>query len=655
VSLVIGTAGHIDHGKSALVKALTGTDPDRLKEEQARGITIDLGFAHATLDGVDVAFVDVPGHERFIHNMLAGAAGVDAVLLVVAADESVMPQTREHLDLCRLLGVGRGLVVLTKIDAADGDLRAIARGDAAALVRGSFLEGAPIVEVSARTGEGLDALRAAIAMLARERQTPALPATVSSGRVPRLPIDRVFTIRGFGTVVTGTLVAGRVAEGDELSILPSGRSVRLRGVQVHGHAVPVADAPNRVALNLAGVDVADLARGDIVTRAGALTVTRRVDARVELLAGGSLRHGARVRVHQGTSDTIARVVICAWRERGGDWTQPGVGDAAVSVPAGSDAYVRLRLTAPVDITRGDRLIVRALAPVVTIGGGVVLDPSPVAGPLRRAAALDRFRALDPVEAPADADARAVRTWIADAGVGGVDARAIAARGGMSPADADRLIGELTTAGAVTMVGPRAYDATVAGRVAAAVSATLESYHRAQALEIGMPRESVREQAIARLPVALFDAVVDRLVADRIVTGTDRLALVRHHAPATPETRAAEGIEAAVLRGGLTPPDSVSLAAETSLAPDALDRAVRLLVRDRRLVRVGELVFHPQTLAALKEEIRALPAASPGRRPTIDVATFKTRFGLSRKFAIPLLEWLDRERVTRRVGESREVI
>src|SRR5262245_60614256 len=275
-SIVVGTAGDIAHGKSALVKALTGTDPDRLKEEQERGITIDLGFAHATIGAVDVGFVDVPGHERFVRNMLAGAGGIDAVLLVVAADESVKPQTREHFEICRLLGIERGLIVLTKSDLADPDMLDLAALDVRELVAGSFLEPAPIVPVSARTGAGLDALRAAIASIARTSVRPG------RGDAVRLPIDRVFTVKGFGTVVTGTLVAGRVSENDELIALPDDRRVRIRGLQVHGQPVRTVESPHRVAVNLGSVDVHTLARGVTLATPASLPVTRRVDVHVEL-------------------------------------------------------------------------------------------------------------------------------------------------------------------------------------------------------------------------------------------------------------------------------------------------------------------------------------------------------------------------------------
>ncbi|MEW5981895.1 MAG: selenocysteine-specific translation elongation factor, partial [Acidobacteriota bacterium] len=302
--VVVGTAGHIDHGKSALVLALTGTDPDRLKEEKARGITIDLGFAHWTTPDLNMAFVDVPGHERFVRNMLAGAGGVDAVILVVACDESVMPQTREHFEICRLLQLRRGLIALTKADLVDEDIIGLVSLEVRELVRGSFLETAPIIPVSSRTGAGLDEVRDALRQLGRD------VAGRSADGPARLPIDRVFTMKGFGTVVTGTLVAGRLGVDDDVVLLPGDRPVKVRGVQVHGERVQAAVAGQRAAVNLGGLDVTDVARGDVLATPGSMQTTRVLDARIEVLSSvRPVRHGARIRFHQGTAEVMGRLAI----------------------------------------------------------------------------------------------------------------------------------------------------------------------------------------------------------------------------------------------------------------------------------------------------------------------------------------------------------
>src|SRR5688500_11647987 len=417
-SIVVGTAGHIDHGKSSLIHALTGIDPDRLKEEKARGITIELGFAHTTIGDTRVAFVDVPGHERFVRTMLAGVGGIDCVLLIVAADESVMPQTREHFDICRLLRIPRGLIVITKSDLADADTRALVRDDIGELVKGSFLEGAPMIDVSARTGDGLDALRTAIAAVAA--QTGAR----STAGAARLQIDRAFSMKGFGTVVTGTLISGRIAADEELVVLPRERKVKVRGIQVHGRAAAAAVAGQRTAINLGGIDVGDVSRGETLAAPGTLSVTRRLDAGIGLLASArALKHGARARLHNGTAWCLGRISMAG---------------SATDVAPGGQALVRVRLEAHAVLTRRDRFIIRAYSPLMTIGGGVVLDPAPMRPGIRSAegrASLERLRIT-----PDDGDA--AFAMIDAAGLAGMDKRALVSRGGIAPSETAALIKKL---------------------------------------------------------------------------------------------------------------------------------------------------------------------------------------------------------------------
>ena len=366
-SVVIGTAGHIDHGKSALVKALTGVDPDRLKEEQERGITIDLGFGHCEIDGINMAFVDVPGHERFVKNMLAGVGGIDAVVLVVACDESIMPQTREHFAICRLLRIRTGLVALTKVDLIDDETLELVRCDVRGLVAGSFLEGRPVVAISTITGRGLREFQEAL------RATAAQVSPRSEDGPVRLPIDRVFSMRGFGTVVTGTLVSGTLSADDDLTIVPETRDVKLRGLQVQGIRRAVAVAGERVAVNLGGIEVAEIVRGDSLVTPGALEATQVLDAVIETLADARpLMHGARIRFHQGTSEIIGRVSVAQVlprhepREVDGTRASADAEDRSLwlarrmEVPAGDSAFVRLRLERPAVVTRADRFILRAV-------------------------------------------------------------------------------------------------------------------------------------------------------------------------------------------------------------------------------------------------------------------------------------------------------
>jgi selenocysteine-specific elongation factor len=658
-SIVVGTAGHVDHGKSTLVKALTGTDPDRLKEEQARGITIDLGFAHVDLGGRSIAFVDVPGHERFVRNMLAGAGGVDAVLLVVAADESVMPQTREHYEICRLLGVERGVIALTKTDLVDADAIEIVTLEVREMVAGRFLGDAPIVPVSARTGAGLDALSTALAALPSPRRA-------SSPGVVRVPIDRAFAMRGFGPVVTGTLVSGTLREGDDLSILPVGHHVRARGVQVHGSRVATASAPARVAVNVAGIDVADVGRGMTLAAAGTLAVTRRVDARLTLLASAApLPHAARVRVHVGTSDVSGRVAIAATRAMvESTWRAVAPGERAPAVPSGGASYVRIRFDRPIVTSRFDRGIVRAFSPAETIGGFVVLDPEPPSGGLRRDRSVERFRRLDleedGIDAPvlvrerATAGAGALDVWLEERGVSGLDTSDLVRRGGLTPSGAAQVIEAAVTSGRATRAAGRVIASTVAREIDTRVVEVLDAFHRATPHEPGLPSGVLRDVVSPHGPAAVVDARVAELIHHGVVRGADRLSLTSHVPTVSATDALAEhAIEESLRRGGLTPPDPATLPASTGVPAETVDRILRSLTREGRVVRLGDLVFARESLARLRADVEAMKGAANGE-PVIDVGTFKQRHGLSRKFAIPLLEWLDRERVTRRVGDKRIV-
>ncbi|MGI8898220.1 MAG: selenocysteine-specific translation elongation factor, partial [Pyrinomonadaceae bacterium] len=353
-SIIAGTAGHIDHGKSALVRALTGKDPDRLPEEKRRGITIDLGFADLELGELRIGFVDVPGHERFVKNMLAGAHGIDVVALVIAADEGVMPQTREHFDICRLLGVQTGLIVITKTDLVEEELILLVRAEAEELVAGSFLDGAPMLAVSAKTGAGLDELKAALYEMAGQ-----VPARFTDS-VSRLPVDRAFTMKGFGAVITGTLVAGEITEGAELQLLPSLTRVRARGLQVHGKTVGQATAGQRTAVNLGGVDIAMIERGMVLAPIARLRATQIIDAHLSVLpnAARALRSRARVRFHIHGAEVLARVQVL---------TEGGLAP-------GDTGFVQLRLEAPVVGVAGERFVIRSYSPSQTAAGGLILDP-----------------------------------------------------------------------------------------------------------------------------------------------------------------------------------------------------------------------------------------------------------------------------------------
>jgi selenocysteine-specific elongation factor len=631
-SLVIGTAGHIDHGKSSLVLALTGTDPDRLKEEKARGITIDLGFAHWDDGAIQYAFVDVPGHERFVRNMLAGVGGIDGVLLVVAADESVMPQTREHFDICRLLGIRRAVVALTKCDLADHDTRELVRLEVAELLQGSPMAGAPMIPVSARTGEGLDALRAALRTLAA-----GAPPRGREGPV-RLPIDRAFSIHGFGTVVTGTLTSGRLHLDDELVLLPGDRVVKVRGVQVHGAARAEAEACQRVALNLSGIDVANISRGHVLASRGGFRPTRVIDADIELLPGARpLAHGTRIRFHQGTSEVLGRVAVVP------------VGDTILIEP-GARGAARIRLESPTVLTRGDRFVLRAYSPAATIGGGIVLDPQGRRGGVRSAATADWFRRLQPSEAD-HPDDEAIVAMVTERGGTGLVRSDLTARTGISPAMVDRTVARLARAGVVDDLGPVLVAPALRADLAARVEALVRAYHQANPLSDGMPREEVRERLFRRATPVLFERVLADLAEARLVGGRDRLASSSHRLALSPaEQKTRDAIERLLEHARLLPPDVAGLAEAAGADRDLVERMLSLLVRQKAVVKLGTLYFHAEALSRLKDEMRALKTAARDTR--VDVATFKERYGISRKFAIPLLEYLDRERITRRQGDAR---
>jgi selenocysteine-specific elongation factor len=624
--VVIGTAGHIDHGKSSLVLALTGTDPDRLEEEKARGITIDLGFAHTVEDSIALSFVDVPGHERFVRNMLAGVGGMDLVMLHVAADESVMPQTREHFDICRLLQVPSGLVVMTKSDLVDSATLDVVRLEVRELVAGSFLEGAPIVAVSARTGAGLADLRRTLAGLARSARTRPAEGP------PRLPIDRVFSMKGFGTVVTGTLISGRINIEDEVVCQPSGRSAKVRGLQVHGERREEAIAGQRVAVNLAGVDVADVTRGETLTQPEAVSVTGVADTRIGLLPSAKpLRHGARIRFHQGTRELLGRVSL------------PDLSE----VRPGATAFARIHLEAPAALLRGDRFILRACSPLTTIGGGTVLDPAPPRRGVRTAAGIARFARLAEAETPAEV----ALTMIEEAGLSGLPVGQLVRRAGVPWSHGDEVRAELD--GRAVQVGSVLVSASRLAAAEEAMLAAVAQYHADHPIAGGMPREELRARIFGKAPGAVFEHALHSLVERKAVVARERIALPGRGTALSPEeSRTREAILEILTGAGLTPPDPAVLATQIAAARDVVDRIANLLVRQNEIVKVGDLLFHAAVLARLKTEIRSLKQAGAA---TLDVAVFKERYKLTRKYAIPLLEFLDRERITRRVGDIRHIL
>ncbi|MBI3997481.1 MAG: selenocysteine-specific translation elongation factor [Armatimonadetes bacterium] len=622
--VTIGTAGHIDHGKSALVRALTGIDPDRLAEEQRRGMTLDLGFAHVDLpSGARIGIIDVPGHEALIHNMLAGAGGIDLVMLVVAADEGVMPQTREHLDILRFLPLAGGVVVLTKVDLVpDPEWMAVVRDDVQALVAGTVLDGAPIVPVSAKTGEGLADL---VAIL--DRLVAGVPERDASGPV-RLPVDRSFTMQGFGTVVTGTLWSGTIRPGDLLVILPQGREVRVRGVQVHGHSVSQAAAGSRVAANLVGVEKEDVSRGDALVTVGAFRPTDRLDVRLRLLPGAPLlRHSARVHLHLGSGETVGRAVLVD-RPR---------------LEPGEEVLAQLRLERPVVAVHGDRFVLRRYSPTQTIGGGMVLNASP---PGRRhgaraAAVLEAVERSGPTPL--------IVAAVADRGRSGMSATAAASAAGLDAGEAGRALSAAREAGLIVAIGDRLYAGEVVAGLRADIEEALAGYHRRIPWRRGMPREELKSRTLAGGDDRLFDAVISDLVHQGRIVEHGPLLAHSAHEPVLTETD--RRLRAALLRAleqaGVSPPslDDLRRLGE----PGAVDRILQALIDDGDIVQAApELRFAAKTL----EEVRRTVVRMLREGAEVTVATLRDRLGTSRKYALAVLEYLDASRVTRRVGDRR---
>jgi selenocysteine-specific elongation factor len=608
VNFVIGTAGHIDHGKSTLIIALTGIDPDRLAEEKRRGMTIDLGFAHLRLpSGLEVGIVDVPGHARFIRNMLAGTHGLDAVMLVIAADEGVMPQTREHLEIIDLLDVRRGVVVLSKVDLVDADWLALVRSEVVQALEGTSLEAAPVVPFSAVTGEGKAELLAALDSLLGEA-----PSRPDVGR-PRLPIDRAFTMSGFGTVVTGTLVDGSLNLGEELQVVPGGRAVRVRGLQQHNRKVETAAPGSRVAANLTGVEKDQLTRGDVLARPKTLEATRRVDATVRVLASASqsLRHGTELLLHTGTAEVGCRVIVLDSDE----------------IAAGTEGWVQLYLERPIAAAEHDRFILRIPSPSATIAGGAFVDVSPRRHARHDSAvreSLERRAAGEVLQEELHKYPRGVTvaallkaTLAPEADVAGLNARRI---------------------------GDWLYDPGAWQAITERAVRELDSYHVAHPLRPGMAREELRSRL--GVPPASFPSVVQGLLQDGLVAERNgSVALPAHRV----EVHEVDGTAAAL----------VQLLGRQPFAPPSLTEAVQQTGATSEVVRAlaqrGEIVRLSDDVAFTKEAFDAAVTivkeiiSSGG---SITVAQLRDRMGASRRPVLALLEHLDAQHITRRVGDTR---
>jgi selenocysteine-specific elongation factor len=664
-SIIIGTAGHIDHGKTALVKALTGIDADRLEEEKRRGITIDLGFAHLELpipggeadhapsrpasgaeqtqkreqiiSGLErsdrketklkLGFIDVPGHERFVRNMLAGVGGIDLVLMVIAADESIKPQTREHFEICRLLSIPRGITVITKSDMVDEETLSVVRMEIEDFVRGSFLDvsRSPVVAVSALKGTGLDELKREIVRLAADvpaRDTEALF---------RLPIDRVFTMKGFGAVVTGTLIAGKVKKEEEIEIFPGRKRARVRGVQVHGSTSEQAIAGQRTALNLAGVQMEELSRGMTLAAPGAFEPTQKFEVQISLLKDAKpLKNRARVHLHAFTSETIAEVAL----------------HGVTELKPGASAFAQLRTAEPLLLLPGDRAILRQFSPVITIGGAVVLDAFPLSR--QKQDAVQRF--LKTLSSGNRQDALLAR--IARRGHEGLSLAAAVRETGLKQSVLQPMVGVLVQQRQIIQVGEFLLSSDALQKTRDKLIAALEAFHKANPLVGGISKEELREKL--GLHQTVMEAMLAQLTRDKKaeVAGEQVRLSGRGVELKDEEAKAKAQIEKAFADAGLKVPLMKEVLDKLPVDKARAQKLVTLLLRDRVLIKLADdLVFHQTAL----EGLRQLMATQKAKTQKIDVATFKDLLGVTRKYAIPLLEYLDQRRITRRVGDERIIL
>jgi selenocysteine-specific elongation factor len=631
--VIVGTAGHIDHGKTALVKALTGIDADRLKEEKERGITIDIGFAHLALDAkTTIGFIDVPGHERFIKNMLAGVGGIDMVMLVIAADESVMPQTREHLDICSLLHIKQGLTVLTKIDKVDREMADVAEMEVREFLNGSFLQNAPILRVSSYTREGIPELIETL------RKFVGKIGPKNADDIFRLPVDRCFTMKGFGTVTTGTLIAGHIRKEEEVEIFPSQRTARVRGIQVHGRMADEARAGQRTALNLQGIDVADVERGMIITVPRTFKPTSMFDCHLELLgsAPNAIESRKRIRFHVGTAELMGYAVLL-----GQDRLMPG-----------ESGYVQIRLEEPTFALPGDRFIIRQYSPMITIGGGEILDATPEKHRRSDKTVLEKLEVFK----DGSTDDR-VMAVTAESGLAAVDLSQVAARLGLVPARVKERISVLANDGRVRVLSenPLTIVSAKAFKDAADVAAiSIKRFHEANPLVKGMGREELKARLFGDASNLLFQAVLDKLVADKKIALAQDIIheFGRKVTLNADEERMRTQLTERFRALGLQVPSPNELIDSLKLNRITAGKIIQLMVKENALVKISDDMFVARpALEKLIADVKALKS----RTPKLGVGEFKDLTGVTRKYAIPLLEYLDRQRVTRRVGDERMIL
>jgi selenocysteine-specific elongation factor len=630
--IILGTAGHIDHGKTSLIKALTGVDTDRLKEEKARGITIELGFASFTLpSGQRIGIVDVPGHERFVRHMLAGATGMDLVALIIAADEGVMPQTREHLEICQLLKVKRGLVVLTKIDMVDEDWLELVEEDVRQYLAGTFLDGAPLIRFSALTGQGKTELVEALGKLCSDIHSKPVTG------IFRLPVDRVFTIKGFGTVVTGTAISGRIRVGEPVEVFPPQFKARVRNIQVHDENVEEALAGSRTAINLQGIDKLELERGMVVATPEALLASLRLDARLEILASAArpLKNRREIRLHTGTSEELAIVILLDQEE----------------LAQGQSGLVQFRLAAPLAVKPFDRFVIRNVSPALTIGGGHFLHINP---PKHRRLQENVNKGLEFLETCTEAER--IAFYLRESAAAGLSRRELVQLLSSNDAELDPVLKQLINSGQIIpydLENNRYALGAAVKDLQNQAGQFLQRFHQSQPLKLGLSKEELRRRLPEELEVRLFNYLLqDMEQQKRIVADKELVRLASHKVVLGEEQEElAKKLESLYQKGGLTPPTLKEAGATLRAEGNRLQEIIKLLTSQGRLVKVKEdLLFHRSVIDMLKEKL----VAYLKQNQEITVPQFKDLTQTSRKFAIPLMEYFDASRVTVRVGENRRL-
>ena len=621
--IILGTAGHIDHGKSYLVKALTGIDPDRLKEEKERGITIDIGFADIGYPEEDltVGIVDVPGHEKLISNMLAGAGGIDIVLMVIAADEGIMPQSREHLAICNLLEIKSGLIALTKADLVEEEWLELVSDEIKSFVKGTFLENAPIIPVSSKSGRNLDLLREEIKALALK------VAPKTSGGLFRLPIDRVFSLKGFGTVITGTAISGSISVDEMLQILPKNISTKVRGLHSHGKTITTAYAGQRVAINLQSVEKEDLSRGDVAVTPSSFSATKTIDAHLELLRDTpTLKSKSLVHFFIGTAETIARVILYEKEE----------------VKAGESCYCQFRLQNPVISMSEDRYIIRRFSPLETLGGGEVLNPSP-----QRRRKKDGIHDLEALHKGSLEEKISLK--IEKAGIAGIPMNAINGWINAEMRIIAGAVGKLKEAGEIVRHEDILLHKKSFNLLQEKISGLLSAFHKKNPLKAGMPKEEIR--TLLKIDQKLFNFLLPGFKNVVVEKDLIRMKDFKIALSGSEETHRAKIIDM-LEKGGLQPPAKAEMAEVLKIDQKQFSDILNILTKEKSIVRINDTLY---LSAASYENMISLLKTSFSQKNEITVAEFRDLLKTSRKYALPFLEYLDSKRVTLRTGDVRKLI